>query len=265
MEPQILIADKPVGITSHDLVAATRRGLDRGVKVGHAGTLDPFASGLLIILIGAATRTQKFFMGLQKTYEVEARFGAVSSTGDPEGQITETGIVPQGDLDLPTGQVTQRPPAYSAVKIDGERAYKRARRGEEVVTDERVVTVDEFAELDRTDDIRRFRIRCSSGTYVRSLVSDLGDAYCTQLRRTAIGPFSVAEAEEGKPTDLLQALVRFMPTSEVTTEQAEDLRQGRSIVATIDQETILTANSRIVALARGTAEGRAEPFIVFPL
>ncbi len=113
----ILLYDKPAGATSHDVVATVRRTLPRNTKVGHAGTLDPFATGLLLVLVGRATRAQRFFMALPKRYEVVARFGAVSTTGDPEGEITETGNVPAGDLTLPQGTVRQRPPAYSAVKV----------------------------------------------------------------------------------------------------------------------------------------------------
>ena len=115
----LLLCDKPAGITSHDVVAQARRRLGRGIKVGHAGTLDPFATGLLVVLVGRATRVQRFVMALPKRYEVTAQFGATSTTGDPEGEITETGVVPDGDLVLPTGSVRQRPPAYSAVKIAG--------------------------------------------------------------------------------------------------------------------------------------------------
>ena len=110
----VILFDKPAGITSHDAVAQTRRRLGRGVKVGHAGTLDPFATGLLLILVGRATRVQRFLMGLPKTYFTVARFGAVSTTGDPEGEISETGVVPEGEIELPTGTIRQRPPAYSA-------------------------------------------------------------------------------------------------------------------------------------------------------
>src|SRR5947209_19165570 len=110
----VVLVDKPAGKTSHDIVAAVRRA--RGGKVGHAGTLDPFATGLLLVLVGRATRAQRFFMALPKRYEVVARFGAVSTTGDPEGEITATGVVPEGELVLPAGRIRQRPPAYSAVK-----------------------------------------------------------------------------------------------------------------------------------------------------
>jgi tRNA pseudouridine55 synthase len=192
-EPGVLLLDKPAGITSHDAVARVRR--ERGQKTGHAGTLDPFATGLLLLLLGReATRCQARFMALPKTYRAVARFGAVSTTGDPEGEITETGVMPDGPLELPMGDITQRPPAYSAVKVGGVRAYKRARRGEEVEVPERRVTVSRFEQLWRCRDRAEFEIECSSGTYVRSLIADLGDAYCESLRRTAIGPFSVEDA-----------------------------------------------------------------------
>src|SRR4051794_9361510 len=120
----VILLDKPAGITSHDVVAQTRRRLGRTTKVGHAGTLDPFATGLLLILVGRATRVQRFLMALPKSYMTVARFGAISTTGDSDGEIAETGVVPNGDLDLPTGTFRQRPPAYSAIRVGGQRAYK---------------------------------------------------------------------------------------------------------------------------------------------
>ena len=206
----ILLVDKPAGITSHDAVARAKRRF--GTKVGHAGTLDPFATGLLIVLLGRpATREQRRFMGLRKTYRVRARFGAVSTTGDRDGEITETGVVPEGELELPTGEIRQRPPAYSAVKVGGERAYKRARRGEEFDMPERLVDVYRFDQLAADGNEREHEIECSSGTYVRSLIADLGDAYCTELRRTAIGPFRVEEADETVSIPLANALARVEP------------------------------------------------------
>jgi tRNA pseudouridine55 synthase len=192
----VLLIDKPAGITSHDVVAAVRRALD-GAKTGHAGTLDPFATGLLIVLVGKATKAQRQMMELRKRYETVARLGAVSSTGDTEGEITETGLIPDDPTRLPTGEISQRPPLYSAVKIGGERAYKRARRGERFEMPERVVTVYRFEELWRSEKPTPragYEIECSAGTYVRSLIADLGDAYCLELRRTAIGPFEVGDA-----------------------------------------------------------------------
>jgi tRNA pseudouridine55 synthase len=196
----ILLIDKPAGITSHDVVAAVRSALD-GVKTGHAGTLDPFATGLLLVLVGRATKSQDRLMALPKRYETVAQLGATSSTGDTEGAVVQTGRLPPNPSPLPSGEVRQRPPAYSAVKIKGERAYKRARRGEHVEMPERIVTVHSFEQTWREPDPRHpgleragYNIECGSGTYVRSLIADLGDAYCLELRRTAIGPFEVRDA-----------------------------------------------------------------------
>jgi tRNA pseudouridine55 synthase len=189
----VLLIDKPKGITSHDAVAAVRRAVGKA-KTGHAGTLDPFASGLLLILVGRATRIQQELMVLPKRYETLARLGATSTTGDPEGQIVHTGRLPDDPPSLPTGEILQRPPTYSAVKIKGERAYKRARRGEQFEMPPRLVTIYRFEQRWREGDRAAFAIECSSGTYVRSLIADLGDAYCEELRRTAIGPFHVEQA-----------------------------------------------------------------------
>jgi tRNA pseudouridine55 synthase len=205
----LLLYDKPAGITSHDVVARVRKQLGRGVKVGHAGTLDPFATGLLIVLVGRATKIQQHVMALPKRYEVRARFGATSTTGDPEGEISETGVVPEGDLDLPQGQVRQRPPAYSAVKVGGQRAYKRARAGESFVLPEREISVYRFDETARDGNEREFVIECSSGTYVRTLIGDLGDAYCTALRRTRIGDFDVADCAPDRVLPLTDVLSRI--------------------------------------------------------
>ena len=204
----VLLIDKPAGWSSHDVVARVRRALG-GARTGHAGTLDPFATGLLLVLVGRATKAQGALMALRKRYETVAQLGALSSTGDTEGEITRTGCVPPDPPELPTGEIRQRPPAYSAVKVGGERAYKRARRGESFEMPERIVTVHRFEQLWReheppADDagdasVARlpragFLIECGSGTYVRSLIADLRDAYCLELRRTAIGPFDVREA-----------------------------------------------------------------------
>ena len=227
----VLVWDKPAGVTSHDVVAAVRRELPRRTKVGHAGTLDPFATGLLLVLVGRATRAQRFLMALPKRYETVVRFGARSSTGDPEGEITETGVVPDGALELPTGTIHQRPPAYSAVKIGGRRAYALARAGEEVELPEREVTVTRFEELWRDRDRRAFVIECSSGTYVRSLIADLGDAYCLELRRTAVGPFAVDDvgrAGISSPIALADA-VSFLPEVRLDAEQGRRVAQGQRL------------------------------------
>jgi tRNA pseudouridine55 synthase len=229
----ILLADKPAGLSSHDMVARARRAL--GIRrVGHAGTLDPFATGLLVLLVGRATRLARFIVDLPKTYEVVARLGARSSTGDPEGEIVETGVVPPS-LVLPLGVLRQRPPAHSAVKIDGERAYARARRGEAVLTAEREVTVFESCELWRSGTLAGLRFVCSSGTYVRSLVADLGDAYCVALRRLAIGPFETVGAWPGEGPahvlDVASAWARFGELVHLDAQEAAAARHGRPIEA----------------------------------
>ena len=271
MADSVLLIDKSEGPTSHDLVAGVRRQVGRGVKVGHAGTLDPFATGLLIVLTGRATRTQRLFMGLDKTYETSARFGAVSTTGDRDGVITETGLVPDGDLHLPTGEMMQRPPAYSAVKVGGRRAYDLARAGEQVELAERPIRVDSFAELWRSGDERGFRIRCSSGTYIRSLIADLGDAYCETLRRTAIGPFDVPDRSEPVAIPLVDALRRFMPEVELTEVDADHLAHGRIASAGESgsgaepgSQAVATRAGRLVAVVEVDADRSLRSVIGFP-
>jgi tRNA pseudouridine55 synthase len=200
----LLLCDKPAGITSHDLVARVRR--ERGCKAGHAGTLDPFATGLLLVLTGRATRVQRFLTALPKTYLATARLGWRSSTGDPDGELTETGSRP-GSLRLPTGVVRQRVPMTSAVRVGGERLYRKAHRGEVVETPEREVEVHRAELLGSDGESARYEIECSSGTYVRALIETLGDAYCSELRRTAIGPFAIEDAGEEIGLDRLGALV----------------------------------------------------------
>jgi tRNA pseudouridine55 synthase len=200
----VLLFDKPAGITSHDVVAQVRRG--RGLKTGHAGTLDPFATGLLLILLGRATRLQRFLVGLPKTYLATARLGWRSSTGDPDGELTETERVPE-NLELPTGTVRQRVPMTSAVRVGGERLYKKAHRGEVVETPERDVQVHRAELLSSDAERARYEIECSAGTYVRTLVETLDDAYCEELRRTAIGPFRVENAGEEVAAEQVAELV----------------------------------------------------------
>jgi tRNA pseudouridine55 synthase len=224
----ILLVDKPAGKTSHDIVAAVRRE-HRGRRVGHAGTLDPFATGLLLVLVGRATRIQRYLMALPKTYEAVARLGATSSTGDTEGEIVQTGRVPAAGLMLPTGALMQRPPAYSAVKVDGQRAYKLARAGEQVEIAERPVMVHRFEELWREEDRAAFAIECSAGTYVRTLISDLGDAYCLELRRTAIGPFRIEDAHPARMIGLQDAL-SFMPSVRLAGDDATRAGHGQAVV-----------------------------------
>src|SRR4051795_6600434 len=220
--PGVLLARKPAGVTSHDVVASARKRLGKGVKVGHAGTLDPFATGLLLILIGSATRAQRFLMALPKTYRAVARLGWTSTTGDRDGELVETGRVPS-DLVLPVGEMLQRPPAHSAVKVGGERLYKKARRGEAVEGAPRPVTVHRFEQLWRDGDRVGLELEVSSGTYVRQLVADLGDAYCEELERVAVGPFRSEDAGSFVPLD---AALAFMPSRELGEEHALAVSHG---------------------------------------
>ncbi len=203
-EGAVLLCDKPAGATSHDVVAQVRR--ERRCKAGHAGTLDPFATGLLLVLLGRATRLQRFLVGLPKTYLATARLGWRSSTGDPDGELTETGNLPPS-LELPTGRVRQRVPMTSAVRVGGERLYRKAHRGEVVETPEREIEVYRAELLASGPGSARYEIECSTGTYVRTLVETLGDAYCEELRRTAIGPFAVEDAGEELGIGLIAEMV----------------------------------------------------------
>jgi tRNA pseudouridine55 synthase len=196
-------------------------------------------------------------MALRKRYEATARFGATSTTGDPEGEISDTGLVPSGDLKLPIGVIRQRPPAYSAVKVGGRRAYTLARAGIATSLAEREVEVYRFEERWRDSERRGFLIECSSGTYVRSLIADLGDAYCEALRRTAIGPFDVADADPSRLIGLDRALA-FLAEVRLDPEQARRASHGRAVTVsgvTPGAVVRLTDARGLIALAEPGGEG----------
>lgn len=262
MPDEVLLVDKPAGKTSHDVVAAVRRELPRKTRVGHAGTLDPFATGLLLVLVGRATRAQRFLMEQPKAYETVARLGWTSTTGDPEGTLEHTGRVPPVGATLPTGEVTQVPPAYSAIKVGGERAYALARRGEAVEIPSRVVQVSRFEELWRSGDRAAFAIECSSGTYVRSLIADLGDAYCLELRRTRIGPFSVGDA--GAAVPLGEALSRVLPVLDVSGDVAQRLAFGQRVEGSAAGPVLVRdPDGAPVAIAEEREPGLLRPVVGF--
>ena len=261
--------DKPAGITSHDVVARVRR-WHPGVRVGHSGTLDPFATGLLIVLLGAATRLQRYVLELPKSYTATARLGWRSTTGDPDGELTETGRFPDR-LELPTGRIDQRVPMTSAVRVGGERLYRKARRGEEVERPVRTVEVSR-AELVGHDAARAtFEIDCSSGTYVRTLVEELGDAYCESLRRTAIGAVRLAAGatDAAGPLEPVEDLVAFLPRVELDSERARLVRNGIRIEAPPEVSGSpgplrLTSAGALVAIAR-VEEDRLRTEVVLPV
>ena len=208
-EHSTLLIDKPAGITSFGVVARVRRRLSeklgKKAKVGHTGTLDPFATGLMIIVTGKECRNAMQYTKLDKVYEATIHLGATSTTGDPEGEVAKVSDkVPtleeiQAVLPQFTGEIQQRPPVYSAIKINGRRAYDLARKGEEVDMPLRTVTIHSLELIDYTYPDIRIRTHVGSGTYIRTLAEDIGialgtGAYCAQLRRTRVGEWDVADA-----------------------------------------------------------------------
>jgi tRNA pseudouridine55 synthase len=255
----LLLVDKPGGITSHDVVAATRR-LAGTRKVGHAGTLDPMATGLLVLGINSSTRLLTFVVGLDKEYLATIRLGEATTTDDAEGEFVFTatyGVVAALDDDeistrigMLTGDIVQVPSAVSAIKVDGKRAYALVREGVDVQLKPRPVTVSEFEVLSRTPatsasgaDVIDLAVRvvCSSGTYIRALARDLGRSLDTgghlvALRRTRIGPFSVAEAADLDTVVVADALLSpaqaaatLFPTLHLSEQQTIDLGHGKKL------------------------------------
>lgn len=220
----IVLVDKPAGWTSFDVVAKIRgqlraqyvaRGVTptkRQLKVGHAGTLDPFATGLLVILLGDATKQATEFLKLDKVYEATIRLGQVSTTGDPEGEVTPVSDKRPARQELAQvlrefeGEIVQRPPMHSAIKINGRRAYQLARRGQTVEMPARHVMIHRLELLNYTYPEVTIRATVGSGTYIRTLAQDIGErlgtgAYCQALRRTQIADWSVDDAVRGTPVD----------------------------------------------------------------
>jgi tRNA pseudouridine55 synthase len=263
----IVLVSKPVGITSHDMVERVRRlPVSGGFKVGHAGTLDPFATGLLVMLIGRATRIQQYVIALSKTYRATARFGMTSTTGDPTGALTSTGESAtfedlKATLPLLTGDIRQQVPLTSAVKVAGERLYRKAHRGEEFETPVRTVHVSrlELVAFDESEQTGEFELECSSGTYVRQLVTDLGrligkGAYCETLERSAIGPFKLEDVDDRRLIPLADAL-DFLPERRLAPDEARVARHGIAVaLAEYGEEASgtvvrLTSEGELIALA----------------
>lgn len=236
----LLLVDKPGGMTSHDVVDIVRRRLGTR-KVGHAGTLDPMATGLLVLGVGRATRLLRFLGALPKTYEGTARLGVETTTLDADGEVTlerpatATGTEVRAAMASLLGDSMQSPPAYSAVKVGGRKLYEAARRGEVLEAAPRPIHVDAFelAELHGSDV--DFRVTCSGGTYVRVLLADVGTAvgtgaHLTRLRRTAIGAFEVSEAVEPTLVDTplpLERAVAHLPRLDLSSEEAIAAGHGR--------------------------------------
>lgn len=288
---RVVLLDKPVGPTSFDMVRAARRGM-RG-RVGHAGTLDPFATGLLLIMVGSATRISSLLMGLPKEYDLLVQFGAVSSTGDPTGQINFSG--PDGSaakavtaqevaavLDRFRGRITQRVPLTSAVKVDGEPLYKKAHRGETADTPEREVMVYDLTLVgfDEAGQTARLLALTGSGTYARVLAMDIGEAlgcggYAAALRRTRVGMFSVADSlspdelspqrfqEGGRGVLSLAQALAFIPARELNEAEARLAENGNELRDVTAGRFRAYREGRLLGVYEGTGE-RARPLVVFP-
>jgi len=294
----ILLVDKPQGLTSHDVVARVRRAAGTR-KVGHAGTLDPMATGLLIIGVGTATRLLTHVVGTGKVYEATIRLGEATVTDDAEGELTEKADAAVVDVIVEdavaagiralTGPIEQVPSTVSAIKVDGKRAYARARAGETVELKARPVTIDAFdvSELRRMPGLIDLdvRVACSSGTYIRALARDLGaglgiGGHLTMLRRSAVGPFDVVAATpldalvsgEVAVADVLlaptDAASLLFPRLELDVQQAVDLGHGKKLQ--VDAPAVpgihaaVAPDGRLVALVTVSATGVVRVETGFP-
>jgi tRNA pseudouridine55 synthase len=277
----LVLVDKPAGPSSFGVLRSLRPAL--GMKLGHAGTLDPFATGLLLVLAGRATRLATYLSGLDKRYEAVVQFGAVSTTLDPEGDIERTGDA-TGAEDVTeaaaglTGEVLQAVPAASAVKIDGRRSYARMRAGEAVAAPPRRVRIGrlDVEAFDAETQQARIAVECSKGTYVRQIAADLGEAtgagaYCIELRRTGVGDFDVSDA--GSPAEVLedargpwfrpsQAALPHLPARDLSPDEADAVRHGRAVELRAESGPArLVAGGELLAIGE-PRDGRLRPVVV---
>ncbi len=277
----LYLVDKPVGPTSFGVLRGLRPAL--GSKLGHAGTLDPFASGLLLVLAGRATRLAPYLSDLGKTYRAVVQFGQVSTTLDREGDVSETGVRTSADAVAGAaaglvGEVLQRVPLASAVKVGGERSYARMRRGETEEAPPRTVLIRrlEVESWDEQAQRATIDVECSKGTYVRQIAADLGEAtgagaLCAELRRLTIGPFAVADA--GSPEQVLAEpagawyrapadAVPHLPRRELSDAEATDVSHGRALDPHGEKgPTALVHGSELAAIG-APAAGRLRPVMV---
>jgi tRNA pseudouridine55 synthase len=262
----LLVLDKPSGITSRDAVDQAAKWFPRRTKIGHTGTLDPLATGVLVLCIGHATRLAEFVQEMDKTYRTTFVLGARSDTDDADGTITPgTGISPIDDatvraaLSAFVGPIEQTPPAYSAVKIDGKRAHALARRGDEFTIAARTIKIDAIDVADYNWPELRLEVHCGKGTYIRSLARDLGEklgcgAYVRELRRLRIGRFTVADAVklDDSLTDArsrllpMKAALADLPQVKVNAADAETLRHGQPIVPAKNSQLAMGSEVAVV-------------------
>ncbi len=280
----VVLVDKPVGPTSFDIVRTARRGLK--TRVGHAGTLDPFASGLLLVMIGAATRISQLLMGLPKEYDLTVQFGAVSNTADPTGEITPTekrttAAQVMAVLDGFRGRIRQRVPLTSAVKVDGEPLYRKAHRGEAAETPEREVMIYDVNLIDFDEEAQTARLLAltGSGVYMRALAEDIGRAvgaggYAAALRRTRIGAFAVEEAlapeelgperyERGDAGVLsVDEALFFLPVLELSGNEARQAANGNVLKESRRGRFRISGPEGLLAVYEAK-DGWARPVVVF--
>ncbi|HSA57198.1 MAG TPA: tRNA pseudouridine(55) synthase TruB [Gemmatimonadaceae bacterium] len=262
----MLLVDKPAGLTSQDVVSVVRRAIGAS-RAGHTGTLDPFATGLMVVLAGSATRLARFTPSEPKTYEAVIRFGVATETDDRTGAPTESAPLPHESsvrvaISRLTGEVSQVPPDYSAKQVGGRRAYALARRGEPARLEPVTVHVHEWEIREHSVDTWRVRITCGTGTYIRALARDLGRlagsaAHLLELRRLSIGPFDVRDAlpldainADTRPRAMVDALVGI-PRERLDEASVEHVRHGRAVTATVEgaRAALLDPDGTLVAIA----------------
>ena len=286
--PGLLLVDKPEGITSHDVVSKVRK-LVGTRKVGHAGTLDPMATGLLVLGIESGTKLLTFIVGKDKTYEATIRFGSSTVTDDREGDVLTTATPDQiseiteeailAGISKLSGVIQQKPSAVSAIKVDGERAYARVRAGEEVDLPSREVTVSRFevlGEIRFTNEYIELDVvvDCSSGTYIRALARDLGNdlgvgGHLTALRRTRIGEFDLSNGYDfsvGSPVNIIEladAAKTSLPYIEISAQDEIDLRFGKRIAGTVAEPTAVLCSGELAAVVEPAGSNSLKSLVVF--
>jgi tRNA pseudouridine55 synthase len=276
----VLLVDKPAGFTSHDIVAIAR-GATNTKRIGHTGTLDPFATGLLVLLVGQATRLAQFVDGEPKVYETTISFGSETDTDDSTGAVIRQTPAPAGDavdraIESLTGRLDQIPPSYSAKQADGVRAYDAARKGKPLDLAASPVVVHRWTILHRDEASLTARIECSGGTYIRSLGRDLGRltnsaAHVSALRRVASGPFSVADAcslddLRARRCSLLdmRIAIRSFATQSLSPDEINRVTHGNPVTATVAGERValISPSGKLAAIA-ARAGDHWQPTTVF--
>lgn len=284
----LLLVDKPQGFTSHDVVAKARKALGTR-SVGHAGTLDPMATGLLVLGVESGTKLLTFIVGADKTYEATIRLGASTVTDDAEGEIlTQTDashVLAENireQISKLTGHISQRPSSVSAIKVNGVRAYDQVRAGQEVELKSRQVTISRFdvvGEMRKVDGFIDLDVivDCSSGTYIRALARDLGEAlavggHLTALRRTRVGDFKVEDAYsleqlaagDFEVTSLLDSAKEVLSTFEISVQESIDLRNGKRIPGSVEGIAGVYADDDFVAVVETASKDLLKSVVVFP-